>query len=280
MSVVANLYTPRPSWVHRLDPRVKLLFVGSFLWLLILYKNIWFMLAALLLVHIIHWQAQMPLARFRFIWQTLLPVSLLMFTLRVIFYPVGEVLVQVWLVQITAVALAQGIVLALRIITMAFAVFAWLYTTDQPSLIQSLVKLKLPYSWALTLALALRYIPTFQGTYTLIAEAQQARGLDLSHEKGFARVRRMMPIFVAMIITALRTSSQLAMAIEARAFGVTGQKRSTLYDLQAGKMDFVWTAVLLLLTLSLTYLYFAYGFGTHPIELLKHTGDLITTRAG
>jgi energy-coupling factor transporter transmembrane protein EcfT len=90
----------------------------------------------------------------------------------------------------------------------------------------------------------------------------------------------MMPIFVAMIITALRTSSQLAMAIEARAFGVTGQKRSTLYDLQAGKMDFVWTAVILLLTLSLTYLYFAYGFGTHPIELLKHTGDLITTRAG
>jgi energy-coupling factor transport system permease protein len=280
MSVVVNLYTPRSSWVHRLDPRVKLLFVGVFLFLLILYKNLWVILAALALMHLIHWQAKMPAARFRFIWKTLLPVGLLMLLLRVIFYPEGEPLFQFWLIRITAVAIAQGLVLAGRIITMAFVVFAWLYTTDQTMLIQSLVKLKVPYTWGLTLALALRYIPTFQGTYTMILEAQQARGLNLGDSKGFQRVRHMMPIFVAMIITALRSSSQLAMAIEARAFGVPGVQRTNLYDLQARPFDYLVTVILLILLIGLTYAYFRYGFGSHPIQLLEHTADFVALWSG
>ena len=269
MSVNINLYTPRLSWVHRTDPRVKLLFVATSLFLLILYKNLYFMLAALVLVHLLHWQAKMPRERFIFIWKTLLPISLFMLVLRVIFYPVGEPLVEFWLVRITAVALAQGFVLAGRIVTMAFVVFAWLYTTDQPLIIQSLVKLKVPYTWGLTLALALRYIPTFQGTYTMILEAQQARGLNLGDSKGFQRVRRMMPIFVAMIISALRSSSQLAMAIEARAFGVEGVQRSSWHELKARPFDYLLTAILLILLVGLTYAYFRYGLGSQPIELIR-----------
>jgi energy-coupling factor transport system permease protein len=280
MSVVADLYTPRASWVHRTDPRVKLLFVGTFLFLLILYKNVWIMLATLALVHLIHWQAQMPLSRILFVWKTLLPVSLLMLLLRVIFYPVGEPIFQFWLIQVTPVAIAQGLVLAGRILTMAFVVFAWLYTTEQPMLIQSLVKLKVPYTWGLTLALALRYIPTFQGTYTMILEAQQARGLNLGDSKGFQRVQRMMPIFVAMIFTALRSSSQLAMAIEARAFGIEGVQRTNFHDLQARPFDYLLTFILLTLLIGLTYAYFRYGFGSHPIELFENTADFITLWSG
>ncbi|MCB8942951.1 MAG: energy-coupling factor transporter transmembrane protein EcfT [Ardenticatenaceae bacterium] len=264
MSVNINLYTPRPSWVHRTDPRVKLLFVGVSLFLLVLYKNLWFMLAALGLVHLLHWQAQMPRERFGFIWKTLLPISVLMLLLRVIFYPIGEPIFEFWFIRITLTAVAQGLVLAGRLVTMAFVVFAWLYTTEQPLLIQSLVKLKVPYSWALTLALALRYIPTFQATYTMIWEAQQARGLDLGETKGLQRVRRMMPIFVAMIITALRSSSQLAMAIEARAFGVAGVRRSYWHDLQARPFDYFLTFLLLTLLAGLTYVYFGLGWGSQP----------------
>ena len=53
--------------------------------------------------------------------------------------------------------------------------------------------------------------PTFQGSYVLISEAQAARGLEL-RGAGFARVRRMMPILVAMIVTSLRASEQLGRA--------------------------------------------------------------------
>ncbi len=268
MSITTDLYLLRSSWVHRLEPRVKLLFVACCLWLSILNKNLWVMLMALLLVHLIHWQAQIPRERLVFVWRTLLPIGLLMMLLRILFYPEGSSLFQFWVIDVTVIAIVNGATLALRLVTMAFTVFAWLYTTTQTDLIQSLVKLKMPYSWGLTLALALRYIPTFQSTYTMISEAQQARGLSLGETKGYKRVQKMLPIFVTMIITALRTSSHLAMAIEARGFGVQGQQRTALYDLQARPVDYGVTAVLILITLLFTILYFATGFGAHPIALL------------
>ncbi|MCA9999092.1 MAG: energy-coupling factor transporter transmembrane protein EcfT [Anaerolineales bacterium] len=267
MSISVNLYTPGQSWLHQTDPRVKLLFVAAAIFLLILFKNVWLLLNALLLLHLLHWSAATPLAKIRFIWKTLLPVALLMLLLRVLFYPVGEPLLTVWIVQVTTVALAQGLVLALRILTMALVVFAWLYTTTQPDLVQGFVRLGMPHAWGLVLALALRYIPTFQGTFTLITEAQQARGLNVSQGSGFQRVRLMMPIFVAMIISSLRASGQLALALEARGYGRHGAARTTLHGLHFHGRDWVLTAVLLLILLTLTYLNLRHGFGSQPLLL-------------
>lgn len=267
MSISVNLYTPGQSWLHQTDPRVKLLFVATSIFLLILCKNVWLMAAAVLLLHLLHGSAGTSLAKIRFIWKTLLPVALLMLLLRVLFYPAGEPLLTVWVVQVTPVALAQGLVLALRILTMALVVFAWLYTTTQPDLVQSFVRLGMPHAWGMVLALALRYIPTFQGTFTLIAEAQQARGLNLQRGSGFQRVRLMMPIFVAMIISSLRASGQLALALEARGYGRQGATRTTLHGLRFRGWDWLLTAVLLLILLLFTYLNLRYGFGNHPLRL-------------
>ena len=266
MPIITDLYLPSQTWVHALDARVKLLFVAALLVILLVFNNLFFMGVVLVLLHLLHGAAKMPRQRFAFIWRTLLPISLLILILRVIFYPVGTPVLQIWLIRITPMALAQGGVLGLRIISMAFAVFAWLYTTDPTLLVRSLVKLKLPYEWGLVLALALRYIPTFQGTYTLISEAQQARGLDLSGA-GFRRVKLMMPIFVAMIISSLRASDQLAKALESRALGLPDIRRTSLVDLHFRPTDYLATALIFLTTLGLLYLNRRYGFGTHPFYL-------------
>jgi energy-coupling factor transport system permease protein len=267
MTVSADLYFQGQSWMHRADPRVKLLFAAGSIVLLILYKNLWLMAAALLLMHLLHWSAGTPLARYGFVWKALLPIGLLLAILRVIFYPVGEPVLAFWVIKVTAVALAQGAVLALRIWTMAFAIFAWLYTTPQPALVQSLVKLGAPHEWGLTLALALRYIPTFQGIYSMVSEAQQARGLNLKQYSGFKRARHMMPIFVAMIITTLRASGELAMSLEARGYGRRDVPRTSLHELRLGPGDYVLTALLLAIFVGLTYLNMAHGFGAQPLRL-------------
>ena len=90
MPVVIDLYSYRQSWLHKGDPRVKLLFVASSLLLLLMFKNVFIMLTALILVHILHWSARIPQHKFEFVWKTLLPVSLLMCILWVILYPAGD----------------------------------------------------------------------------------------------------------------------------------------------------------------------------------------------
>ena len=266
MPVVADLYVPGQSWAHRLDPRVKLLFVGCFILLVLLYDNLLFMIGALFLVHLLHLSARVPAARLLFIWKTLLPVALLMALLWTLFYPRGEPVAAFWIVEITVLALAQGTALGLRILVMAFAVFAWLYTTDQAALVRSLVKVGMPYEWGLVLALALRYIPTFQKSYVLISDAQAARGLEASGA-GFSRVRRMMPTFVAMIVTSLRASEQLARAIEARAFGAPGVRRSVLREIHFRPADYAACFLLAVFTAALLYLNFRFGVGEHPLAL-------------
>ncbi len=267
MPVIVDLYISKNSWVHRLDPRVKLMFVALTLPLLLIFKNVFILFAALVLMHLLHWSAKTPRDRYLFIWKTLLPVSLMMFTMWVIFYPSGDVIYEIWVIKITSFAIAQGLVLSMRILSMAFAVFAWLFTTKQVSLIRSLVKLKLPFQWGLVLALALRYIPTFQGTFAVISEAQQARGLDISKGSGFQRVRRMMPIFVAMIISSLRSSDQLAKAMDSRAFGAKGVERTTLHDIQFQISDYLIMLILILLFVGLLFINTRYSFGIQPIRL-------------
>ena len=268
MPIVVDLYSHRQSWVHQVDPRVKLLFVASSLLLLLLVKNVFIMLIAFVLVHLLHWSAHIPRERFVFVWKTLLPVSLVMFSMWVIFYPTGDPIAQLWIVKITTIGVAQGLVLSLRILTMAFVVFAWLYTTDHPSLVRSLVKLRVPLEWGLILSLALRYIPTFQSTYALISEAQYARGLNISKEKGYRRVRAMMPIFVAMVISSLRASDQLAKALESRAFGASGVQRTNLYEIEFRPLDYVFTVIILGAAIILLFLNLRFGIGTHPVDLV------------
>ena len=264
MPTTVDLYIPRQSWIHALDPRTKLLFVVCSILLLILFSHLGFMLGFMLVLHLLHAWARIPAERVAFIWKTLLPIVVLICLIRVLFYPQGEPFFTFWIIKITPVALAQGLVLGARILSMALVVFVWLYTTDQPALIRGLVKLKLPYEWGLTLSLALRYIPTLQRTYTLISEAQQARGLDISGA-GFRRVKLMMPVFVAMIISSLRASEQLARALEARALGAPGVRRTTWRDIHFRPADYGFTALILLVTAGLLYLRLRYGIGAQPL---------------
>ncbi len=267
MPATVDVYVPRQSWAHSADARVKLLFVATALLLLVLFKNLYLILGALALLYVVHWSAKIPGERILFAGKRLLPISLLIFSIWVVFYPTGTPLFTLWLIQITPISIVQGAVLALRINAMALVIFAWLYTTDHPQIVRSLVKLKLPLEWGLVLSLALRYIPTFQTTYTVIAEAQQARGLRIEGS-GFRRVRLMMPIFVAMIISALRASDQLAKALEARAFGAPGVTRTYFRDLRFRGLDWVYTAVILAVTTGLLYLNLRHGFGRQPLDLV------------
>ncbi len=257
-----DLYVARASWLHRLDPRTKLLLTLVAVAICMLFGELWVLAAVLLLSHLLLLAAGIPWDRLRWLWGRMLPLTILILLLQPFFSSgEGQVLWQIGaagrapLLRWTLEGVATGAAFALRVNGMAFAAAGLLFTTEPTQLVRGLVKLGLPYDWGLTVSLAIRYLPTTYGLYQSIHEAQLARGWDPQRGGFIRRVRNYLPMLVAVMIAALRMADNLGMALAARGFGasygVPGASpavrgpRTVLHDVGFCLADWVATVVLL-----------------------------------
>jgi energy-coupling factor transport system permease protein len=255
-----DLYAPGASWLHAIDPRVKLLFVGLAMTLLLLWSNLPLIVIALVLLHLALWRAGFGGRRLATVWRALAPFLILIFVLWPIFNRAGTpVLLRAGPLIITGRALLAGLAAALRIAALSFVFVAWLGTTDQRALVRGFVRLGLPFSLGMSLTIGLRFIPTFAGLYQTVSEAQQSRGLVLGG-RGLRQARAMIPILVAALVTALRMSEQLGWTLEARAFGAP-VRRTTLRDLQMRPVDWLLLIAIAVVLGGLLGLTLAAGLG-------------------
>jgi len=263
MSFAFDLYVDRPSWLHRLDPRTKLAFVVFSSVLLLSSSHPLVPAVFLLGVHGILWSGKVPASRLRWAWQRMWPITALILVLWPVFYPQGdEVLWQVWRIRITTQGLWQGLGTALRVDALAFVFLVLLFSTDQTRLVRGLVKLGLPYEWGLTLAIALRYLPTLYGIYTTVSEAQQARGWVVGEGNFVRRIKSYLPILVSIIVTALRLADNLSLALAARGFQ-SGTKRTYLRELKLSPADNICLLLLAASLIAFLLVRFQYSPGIH-----------------
>lgn len=266
MSLNFDLYVEHDSWLHRLDPRTKLIFAVLSLVVLTSLVNIWIILAFLAATQAALISARLPRDRLLWGWRVLAPILILVPLLWPLFYQEGSALVSLWVLRITDLSLVRGVAVALRIAAMAFACFIPLLTTTQTQLVQGLMRLGVPFRAGLLVAMALRYVGVFYGSFGVIMDAQAARGLDLSQGNLFQRLRAYLPVLVAMLITCLRTADRVAMALEARGYG-SARRRTVYHQLRLGPADWLALGLSLSALASLAFVRFAYGFGTHPWQL-------------
>jgi energy-coupling factor transport system permease protein len=244
MSMRYDLYIERDSPIHRLDPRVKLIGVAMGMIAAVVISNLlaqavlYAFIIAVLLV------ARVSREKFWFAFRTILPVSVMITLLWPIFYRSGTPVLFSWgPIIITLPSVLAGASAALRINIMAFSAFSLLYTTPQGTLVRGMVRLGLPYEYGLSLAIALRYIPTFGGIILMIMDAQKARGLELDKGNFFRKALKYVYVMAPVVISALRMADQLSLAIESRAYGAP-VKRTYLTDLKMRIADGVALAVL------------------------------------
>lgn len=268
MSFSFDLYVERKSWLHQLDPRAKLLFALATIIVVLSLQNLWLIAACLVGLHVMLLAARVPWSRIGWVWKMMLPVTILIPLLWPLFYQEGSVvLVQIWRIKVTTYSLLQGIAMALRINALGFACFTVLFATDQTRIVRGIVRLGVPFEWGLILAIALRYLPTFYGIMNMISEAQQARALDLSRGNFFKRLRSYLPILVAVVITALRTSDNLSHALETRAFGAKIGPRTYFRDLEPGASDIAFSCGIAIVAIGILVIRFKYGFGSSLLSL-------------
>jgi energy-coupling factor transport system permease protein len=254
-----EFYAPGDSRLHRVDARVKLALVVCASALTLLWVNLVLLMCVLVLTQLALVVADFPRGRLAGLWRALLPLLAIVVVVWPLFDRSGDDLLSIGPLVITDRGALTGFATALRIASVSFIFIIWLGTTDTRSLVRSFVRLGLPFKWGMSLTIGLRFIPTFAGIFATVSDAQQARGLIIEGHV-IRKVRRMLPILVAALVSALRASEQLAMTLEARGFGVTPH-RTVLRDIRMRAADWIVLALGFLATALLVYGTFAFGLG-------------------
>lgn len=237
MSQMLDLYLPGESWLHRLDPRVKLWATGLGLATALLLRDLPVLVSWLVGLHLLLKSGGLSWRRLGTIWRQVALLALLILVLQPWFAPGGQVLLALGPLRLTTGGLLSGAVLALRALCMALTIAVLLFTTEQRALVLALVRLGLPYTWGLTLSLTLRFLPALFSLFTAVREAQAARGW-VAEGNLWQRARDYIPVVVAVIIGTLRLSDQLTLALAAR--GLEGSTRRTVWrDLRMRPADWI-----------------------------------------
>lgn len=261
--MIFGRFIPGESFIHRLDPRSKLLFVTLFVFAVFLANNVqtYALLLTFTLLVIIASRI-----RLYFLLNGLKPILFLIiftFFMHLFFNREGVLLVDWKVIKIYEEGIRQGIFISLRFLILVLITSILTLTTSPISITDGMEDLlgpfkrfKLPvHELALMMSISLRFIPTLMDETDKILKAQLARGSDISSGTLKERVNAVIPLLVPLFISAFKRAEDLAVAMEVR--GYRGGEGRTRY--RQLKWDFRDTIAMIVLVILIVTLYFWRG---------------------
>ncbi|SDZ27675.1 energy-coupling factor transport system permease protein [Proteiniborus ethanoligenes] len=208
------LYIDKNTFLHRLDPRTKLLVMfGSFA--IALLFNSLPILIGLGIVIFLYGQSGRVLSNLK--------------RIRVILFMIALMSIIIWsltkggetklLGPITLEGLLHGIMIGLKFDIMIISGMIFLSSTKIEEISLGLVKLKVPYRGAFAFSTAIRLVPMIVGTSYTITQAQKSRGLDLDSGTLFQKAKKYVPLLIPTLISVIRGTNVFSMALESKGFG-------------------------------------------------------------
>ena len=243
--ITLGQYFPGNSFIHRLDPRTKLIALVVYIVALFMAVN-WVsyaLMAAFLLLCIKI--STIPGKSFIRGMKPLMMILIFTGVLNLFFTTEGTVLVDFWFVTITTAGLQRAIFMVVRILLLICGTFLLTYTTSPISLtdglealMNPLKKIKVPvHELSMMMCIALRFIPTLIEETDKIMSAQKARGADFESGTLMEKAKAMIPILVPLFISAFRRADELATAMECRCYQ-GGEGRTKMKLLRYSRLDF------------------------------------------
>ena len=247
-------YYPANSFVHKCDPRVKLLFLIVYIVVVFLAKNFYAIGACAVVFLLIALFSKIPLKSLLKSVKSVLFLLLFTVILNLFFYQGTTIWLQWKFITITKEALFFTIFLSARLFLLVLSSTILTLTTTPVALtdgVESLLKpltvIHFPvHELALIMSIALRFIPILTDETSRIMNAQKARGADFESGGLVQRVKAILPILIPLLISAMRRAEELGDAMDARCYA--GSKVRTKYK----KLTLTWrdlVAVLLLAAL-------------------------------
>ncbi len=225
-NITMGQYYPVDSWVHRLDPRTKILLTIAMIVAVFLVKTL---LGYALVLGFTYLAARKSNIPFRMLMKGVKPlrfILILTFLLNLLFSNGATTLVDWGVLHITLEGLETAVHYSLRLVFLVIGTSLMTLTTSPIALsdgIESLLKplsvLRFPaHELAMMMSIALRFIPTLMEEADKIMKAQMARGADFESGNLLARAKAMVPLLVPLFVSAFRRAGDLAMAMESRCY--------------------------------------------------------------
>ena len=225
--MIADSFIPGRGFLYKFDPRPKLLCLVSAVLFFFLENSPAVQLCFLLCLYLMSAYAVgwgRALRPFVLIW----PILLLTMILTPPFNNEGRLILSLGGFKVlTAGGLEAAVRMVVRFSGITTAFFIFFSTTETSDFILALRSFGLPYKAALTVTIALRYIPDMFKLYGNISDAHKLRTAGTVKRRGFRhRLSRLFPVLISILIHAVKSIPTLAMALDSKGFGRQGARTS------------------------------------------------------
>jgi len=242
--ITLGQYMPGNTFVHRLDPRTKILLTTVYIALIFLVSSpVWYVIPAIYVAM----AAKMSGLSFGQLLKSVRPLRMLLiltFVLNVFFSGGTTVWVRWGVLTISQEGVLLAVHFSMRLVFLVVGTSVLTLTTSPVALSDGIEMLLKPlkvihfpaHELAMMMTIALRFIPTLIEETDKIMKAQQARGADFESGNLIARAKAMVPLLVPLFVSAFRRAGELAMAMEARCYH-GGEGRTRLRILRFTRED-------------------------------------------
>lgn len=233
--ITIGQYVPGESFVHKLDPRMKILISMLYIVALFLVNNFIGYIFVFIFTAISIIVSKISL---KYIYRGLKPIFILIIItalLNLLLTDGKNPPIYEWsYIKIYKEGIDLAVFMMLRLIFLIVGTSLLTLTTSPIELTDGIERLLSPFrkigvpahELAMMMTIALRFIPTLIDETDKIMKAQMARGADFESGNILKRAQNLIPLLVPLFISSFRRADELAMAMEARCYrGGEGRTR-------------------------------------------------------
>lgn len=271
-NITIGQHVPTGSFIHHLDPRIKLLVFTILVIAIALNTSYLGNALGLLLSIYLFWASKIPVSYGLSGIKPAIPFIIILAVLQLIFqgnvFSDGTIFFEYGFILITSESIRLVIVSAVRfveIILLSSVLTLSTSTTELTHAIQSLLsplkKVKFPvHEFSLIITIAIRFVPTFAIEMEKMMKAQASRGADFGSGEWWRIIQRtkdMLPIIIPLFNIALSRAEDLILAMESRCY-TPGNARSSYSVYKAVGRDYLVLIIGLLVSALLLFYHFPY----------------------
>lgn len=292
--LVSWRYRERNTFIQKLDPRARWIFLLAVLFSVIQFWDLRFLLFFFGLALVYYLLCRLTWRETRRVWTFILVLVVVIIGINAVLTGRGgsmEVLQGrahvIWEIRwtvpgtrweinptITVEKLVFAFAQMVRMLTVALLFIPVAYTFNPNHYGVTFRRLGLPDKVAFSIDLAFRFVPTLARDFSITLDAQRARGYEVEKLSGglIAQIRKLAPLIVPVTINAIVGAEDIINAMDLRCFGL--RPRTWIHELRYTPRDYALIAFSLLLLVGSTFVRLVWGLGGFwvPDQVLRWFG--------